>query len=318
MKSPSLRLKKFLPKLLGTPITSICLITATFAEDSPDPAAQKAQASVAENQIVIATWNICHARGSMQEPIPSSKPDERDKRLMEIVGVLRKHQPDVVILNECSFDSTIVGGENQAALIAREIDLPHRVQLDCGGLELGGTKHHWGNAILSRFPIMDSSEISLPAPQSLDALLGIKRKDALKARIQWRPERSIHVVAVHLPIGKDGPRLQREGIEKLESLRGQSKEPWLIAGDFNADWLGAASGSCVDWLVDRGWETGVTKIDRDYQKSGFLDWTFPASQPRRSIDWIMSTSEWKTKSRIVPKSLASDHRPVIQTFELDD
>lgn len=99
--------------------------------------------------IKVATWNLCCGRGKNDNPIPVFASEKRDQRLEVALELLKRENPDILILNEVSFSSLFVGGENQAKYFSEKLDLPWRVEQNNGNVSFCGVRHRWGNAILS-------------------------------------------------------------------------------------------------------------------------------------------------------------------------
>jgi len=68
-----------------------------------------------------------------------------------------------VVLNEADFDATWSGGINQAQWIAKHAGYPYHVEQRNYDVSLPFFKPRFGNAILSRWPILDAEQIELPA-----------------------------------------------------------------------------------------------------------------------------------------------------------
>jgi endonuclease/exonuclease/phosphatase family metal-dependent hydrolase len=263
-----------------------------------------------KTSLVVATWNICHGRGSMDQPVPASNPKKRDQRLNDIASILRNAKADIVVLNECSFESTVVGGPNQAQWLADQLGLPFVSTQLSGNLSALGITHRWGNAILSRFTILDSEMIELPSTDSVESWLRLKRKDALRSCLELPNGMKIQVIALHLPVGPDSISLQRKAAERMDWYKSKCNDPVLLCGDFNASLGTNAEPTCVDWLLGRGyWHTDPA---RELQPKHF---TFPSEKPDRAIDWVLVPKSWRILSRESPPSSASDHLSVICVVE---
>ncbi|NNN36227.1 endonuclease, partial [Streptomyces sp. S3(2020)] len=106
----------------------------------------------------VVTWNLWWRFGPWAE------------RQKAIVAVLRELRPDVVGLQEVWADRR--SGENLAAWLAGELGLhwtwaastaPERWQR-----RIGDPAVDIGNAVLSRWPLLEQDVLRLPAPPDLD------------------------------------------------------------------------------------------------------------------------------------------------------
>lgn len=162
----------------------------------------------------LMTWNLWWQFGPWRE------------RQGAILATIRQEQPDIVCLQEV-FEQE--GGLNQAAWIAEEL-----------GLYVVHTEGPWydgisfGNAILSRWPLISSQEHRLP---QVDGLPGHRR--AITAEIDT-PYGRWWVVSTHLDHKFDASVTRLGQCEALcsivDSLRRdpENESPVLMAGDFNA------------------------------------------------------------------------------------
>jgi endonuclease/exonuclease/phosphatase family metal-dependent hydrolase len=253
--------------------------------------------------ITLATWNLCHGRGSNKAPWPVFEPAKRDARLAEMAAVLAKAGVDIIVLNECAFSSTGTGGPDQAAYLADRLGLKWRAEQRNGDVWAVCVGHQWGNAVLSRFPILGAALVELPQQETWSVTLGLKRKNALECRIALNPETIIRVIAAHLPVGKGADALRLRAAHVFEERRASTPEPVLLAGDLNDV---VTSPPLALLLGSKHWHTC---------KDGL---TFPSSSASKKIDWLLIPASWEINHQIIPQTTASDHLPVITTITLPD
>jgi endonuclease/exonuclease/phosphatase family metal-dependent hydrolase len=267
-------------------------VMQTFGEGDAPPA---------NAQITVATWNVCHARGDNDQPWPIFEPGKRNTRLAEMAKVLAEAKVDIVVLNECTFASTGVGGPNQAAYLADKLGLKWRVEQKSGDVWALCLGHQWGNAVLSRFPILSAEFIELPQLPTWGVRLGLKRKNAVEARIDLSGGKILRVFATHLPVGKGSEALRLQSAEIIEERRAASPEPLLVAGDLNDT---PQSPPLALLLRSGHWQTRSNGL------------TFPSSEPKKKIDWILAHGTGPLIHQHSPSSTASDHLPVIAALTL--
>jgi endonuclease/exonuclease/phosphatase (EEP) superfamily protein YafD len=148
-------------------------------------------------------------------------------------------------------------------------------------------RHHVGNAILSRWPLLEDRKVVLP---HLGRIGGTARA-AVVATVKVREQR-IRVYSLHLAtpfeIGHRGIEDQVRAV--IQDAAG-SPDPVLIAGDFNSSRVGGL-------LVDAGYEWVTQRIGRTAWIMA-LDHVFIRGLDLRPV-----------AGTVVEKPIPSDHRPV--------
>lgn len=168
----------------------------------------------------VLTWNVWWQFGPWEE------------RRKAILAVLRDLQPDIVGLQEVWAG----GGENLAEWLADDLGMhwtwaaspaPERWRK-----RLGNPSLDFGNAVLSRWPIVDRAVARLPAaPGDDDGRL------ALYARVS-APTHHVPFFTTHLSSDLDGSAVRCEQVAALAEFiaahRGETLFPSVVTGDFNA------------------------------------------------------------------------------------
>lgn len=160
---------------------------------------------------------------------------------------------------------------------------------------------HHGNAILSKFPIMDWSNQSISTNR-------FEQRGLLKAKILIPElEKEIILANTHLDLTQGGRNKQATMI--IDDLKRESDTPWILVGDFN-DWNKKIS----------------TRIERELQAKeafkylhGNYPSTFPSFMPLLSLDRVFL-------NKITPISAVtlnhghwkklSDHLPIYVELEI--
>ena len=149
--------------------------------------------------------------------------DEADwpARLAVITDTLAALRPDVIVLQEVLQDSA-KGLANQAetlgdrlgyAVVFASVDGPERAK-------------RYGNAILSRHPVLDTSWVRLRP------LTDYRVAARARLEVDGRP---LDVVATHLHHTMEGDSVRAVQVaDLLAFLDRTGGAPWLVAGDFNA------------------------------------------------------------------------------------
>jgi len=156
---------------------------------------------------------------------------------------------------------------------------------------------HYGNAVLSRFPIVshENADVSNHRYEKRGLL------HCVVAVPGWR--RNLHCICVHLSLHEGGRRRQLDAIcERLEEIASRSL-PVIVAGDFN-DWRQRAHSVLEEKLGMR--EVHVAATGRPGR-------TFPSALPVLALDRIYVRGfevESARAHRGKPWSMLSDHLAV--------
>lgn len=205
-----------------------------------------------------------------------------------VVADLRRHHADIVCLQESESGTAHTDGADQAALIAKQLDL---YQVSAGSAFATGQGEQ-RMAILARTPLEKS--------EPLDANTGRIYGLTALARIDGRP---VRIVCLHLTnrywrglktaLATDDIAA-REAADLAHRLETWT-EPVILAGDFNA-----APPMRAHALIAKNLKRVPTTQP-----------TFPAVKPTLAVDHIYHSPHWQPSNPQVAPTQASDHRPVI-------
>lgn len=152
---------------------------------------------------------------------------------------------------------------------------------------------HHGNAILSRFPILDSHNQDVTHLQ-------FERRGILHCRIALPDGTTAHCVCVHLSLLGHSRKWQMSALADYLDSIAEPEAPLIIAGDFN-DWRNHAD----NWLVPR---LGLTEVFSG--RAGRPVKSFPAALPLFRLDRIYTRGFDVQASHVHhgrPWSKISDH-----------
>jgi endonuclease/exonuclease/phosphatase family metal-dependent hydrolase len=242
--------------------------------------------------------------GVIQGPLPRPvQPVDRPVRVMTFnihsgFGSAGRHDPeaiarviedsgaDIVALQEVSRVRLLDGGTDLAIWLSHRLNMPF--------LFHGDEEPIWGNAILSRFPILQHGQGRLPDEGALIS------RGYLWAEIDIGGETPLFLIATHLHHVEADQPIRLKQVPVLLDLWG-GRPLTVLMGDLNAE---------PDWeemnliydagLIDAWLETG--------EGDGF---TWPAAVPDKRIDWIWHTADLVAVRAQVVQTQASDHRPVL-------
>jgi endonuclease/exonuclease/phosphatase family metal-dependent hydrolase len=236
----------------------------------------------------LLTYNIHKGIGGL----------DRRYDLTRIVETIRHYQPDVALLQEVDDGARRSRHDRQVDLLAEAIELPHRAYQRNVRLRTVG---HYGNAVLSRFPLVE--------PEDLDLTIRFKKRrgaliSGFRAKV-GEHSRSIAIANVHLGLAGFERQIQLRrllGCGRLCHLHQET--PLIIAGDFNDVWDNL--GRRV--MTPAGFRLG----------SGHVR-TFPAAAPLRRLDRVFYRGPIAALGAFAGHTgvarRASDHLPLIVDFE---
>lgn len=216
--------------------------------------------------------------------------------------VVAPHAPDFVFLQEVDEFAERSRLHRQVDVLGDLLGYRHRTYFPNVLLRGGG---HYGNGILSRFPITHTRNIDVTVPLT-------KRRSVLHARVRVRRHvarghaKTVHLFNLHLGLSA---WLRRRQLLKFLShelvARADLRTPFVLAGDFNDVWgnLGPKL------LVPAGWR-GMPKRLR----------TFPSWAPVEALDGVFTRGEAEVvaadRGRLGPVRWASDHLPIVAEIKV--
>jgi endonuclease/exonuclease/phosphatase family metal-dependent hydrolase len=200
---------------------------------------------------------------------------------------------EVVGLQEVSRGWYVNGATDMLAWLQRRLRMPH-------ARFAGASDAIWGNALLSRYPIVAGEVVLLPRE-------GVPlRRSALRAELDLGAGRRLSVVVTHLHHveGPDGARVRLAQVPLLvELVRGRPAT--VLMGDLNAEPGSAETGLLrAAGLTDAFTTAGGGPADA-------LTW--PADRPDRRIDWIWLSGDLTATGFAATTGTASDHRGIAVT-----
>ncbi|MGD9953030.1 MAG: endonuclease/exonuclease/phosphatase family protein [Burkholderiales bacterium] len=153
---------------------------------------------------------------------------------------------------------------------------------------------HYGNAILSRFPILSMQHADISSHR-------FERRGLLHCVLDvpgWRQE--LHCVCVHLSLHERGRRRQLEAVVERLSEAAARGQPIVVAGDFN-DWRQRATRLLEERL-------GLVEVTSVYGERPAR--TFPSLLPVLRLDRVYVRGFNIVEASVhvgAPWSLLSDH-----------
>ena len=153
----------------------------------------------------------------------------------------------------------------------------------------------YGNAILSRIPILSVKNIGIPDPETRKFDRYYETRSVLKAEM----EGGITVLITHFGLNPD----EQENAVKtvLDNL---TNEKCILMGDFNARPDNAVLDPIRVRMKDTACGFDMPKL------------SFPSDAPRAKIDYIFVSHDIEVVTADIPPIVASDHRPHTATVTI--
>lgn len=250
--------------------------------------------SGATQQLRVVTYNIHRAIGV-----------DRRFRPERVVRVLEHYGADVVLLQEVDEGVPRSRELNLAKELAEMAGYPHFAL----GHNVSLKKGRYGNATLSRFPILRERNIELSVAQSW-----IRRGCQHTSINLGKGSRTLEVFNLHLGLSARERQQQVELLSRSHEFSGVNGEtPILVGGDFN-DWRSLLWPTFTDGFGFR------CATDSKTGRRGAIA-TYPSFSPQGGLDRIYYRGPIRLVStrrcRLQVSRVASDHLPVIAEFEID-
>ena len=238
----------------------------------------------------VASLNLAHGRKDSINQLFVSEDGFR-RNLDDVARVLQEYRPHVVALQEADAESRWSGGFDHVSYLASAAGYPWQVH--------EANAENWlfsfGTALLSLLPLTETVTHTFEAsPPTLD-------KGFVLAQIDWSSDdgkltRKVDILSVHLDFSRQSVRQQQ--ISEMVDLLSSRKNPTIIMGDFNSEWL--AEESVIKELA---------------QKSRFLTY-MPASTDyptykNKRLDWVLISNDMEFVSYRVLPDILSDHAMIL-------
>ncbi len=245
-----------------------------------------------QGPLKVMTLNMAHGRKTAFSQIFLSWQTIQEN-LVDISVVLKTTATDIVALQEADGPSWWSGNFDHVALLAKKADFPWYARaghMDSWSLQ-------YGTALLARGPYLETRahrfKASFPTPA----------KGFFLARFGWYPRGPtaskpvfVDVISVHLDFSRQAIRAGQ--IEEMRAVLAGRKNPLIILGDFNSEWL-------TDQAVVR--ELARKSGLQVYQPEAVGLGTFGS----RRLDWILISADLEFISYAVLPDVVSDHLGVV-------
>ena len=240
------------------------------------------QPGAAPKTLRVLTYNIHHAEGL-----------DKKLDLPRIATVIRAAEPDLVAVQEVDVKAKRTGGVDEAAELAKLTGM-HAYFAKAMDYQGGA----YGQLLLSKHPLEGTKTHLLPPAEQ-----GVEPRIMAEAHVKIG-NTSIAFFGTHLDARDNARRVLQ--VEEIARITAHIKDDVsILAGDLNAhpDHKPIA-------LLTKDW------TDPSAGK-GLL--TIPAEKPRNQIDYVLYRPKDRLRPvdvKVIEEPVASDHRPVLATFEL--
>ena len=207
--------------------------------------------------------------------------------LEAIAQVIENEDADIVALQEVSRGWLINGSTDMLTWLSQRLDMPYIFNPTTDLL--------WGNALLSRYPIINHQPHTLP-PDSLPLTRGF-----IAAEINIGNAQTINIIATHLHHSYNDSQIRQQQAQVIVDYA-QSLPHTIIMGDLNAE-----PDSPEMQLFHKA---GFTDILTNEQPN----FTYYSLDPDRQIDYIWLTPDLTADHITIPPIPASDHLGVAATI----
>ncbi len=251
----------------------------------------KTNQAITTETLSLVTLNLAHGRkDSLNQLLVPSKAIHSN--LDDIADLLRRHDPDVVALQEADGPSAWSGNFDHVAYLAEAAGYPWFVRSD----HVKSRFINFGTGLLSSVPFQDV--ISHDFPRTPPTLT----KGFTLGQIHWQPDADkapvdVDILSVHLDFSRNGVREQQVS-DILDVLQSRN-HPVIILGDFNSEWL--AKDSVIRRMVACG---RVHTFEPESNKLG----TYKSGKHR--LDWVLLSTDLEFRRYEVLPDIISDHQPV--------
>lgn len=208
---------------------------------------------------------------------------------------IEAQRPDVVVLNEVARGWPIFGGLDAAEWLSRRLKMPYLFE--------PAADLQFGNAILSRLPVIASSGGRLPFGE------GPQQRSYLSVTVDVGA-RELVVIGTHLQESASDPQTRTRQIESLLDAWG-GVTPVFVAGDMNMQ----PGEEDVQLFLDAGLISVQDAIGDSCEPTAFEP---KPEKPCDRPDWIFATPDLRLADFVIMRTPASDHLPIAVTVTVDD
>lgn len=225
----------------------------------------------------IMSFNTQHCRNYITRRI--------DYRIM--ADAIIRCGADIVGLNEMRGEGEAAGYDRQTDILSELTGLEHYYFAEA--IQVNGP-NPYGNALLSRIPIVHAETILVPDPDEKTRTgdMCYETRCLLKAKLQS----GLTVLVIHFGLNPDE---QENAVHTVTAHI--EDERCILMGDFNVEPEDAVLAPIRARMKDAAAQFGGPRL------------SFPSDAPDRKIDYIFLSPDIEVTAADIPPVVASDHRP---------
>lgn len=248
-------------------------------------------------KIPVMTFNIQHGVDYLRCKEAGEK-GFHDLDLIDLdlmADAIRQCGAEIVGLNEVRGNGGIPAYVDQAEILAAKLGY-HAYFAQAVYVKGGGP---YGNAILSKYPLMKAERILIEDPPVRDEDTNYETRCLLKAELDLAGGLTVYVC--HFGLAKaEAKSAVRTLLEQLD----QQTRPCVFMGDLNL----TPDSEILAPIYERLQDTAAVFTHPQ------LSW--PSDIPERKIDYIFASRDIQVLAAEIPEVVASDHRPYTALLEI--
>jgi endonuclease/exonuclease/phosphatase family metal-dependent hydrolase len=240
-------------------------------------------------KIKVITFNTRH--GETEEGIIDA---------IKQASEIKKYNPDVILLQEVDMYTDRINGFDELQIFKNVVGLKYSVFGGNINFQNGG----YGNAILSKYPILKSENyISPKYTKENRGLLYVELSVYNK---------KIDIYNTHFPIKESERKLFAKQINRI--VENKKSENAIIGGDFNPGLI--LKKNHVYEVIKKEEYEELKEVKKFFKEANFNEDTYPVENPEGQFDKIMYSGNIELISVKRLNDKISDHYPVIAEFEV--
>jgi endonuclease/exonuclease/phosphatase family metal-dependent hydrolase len=285
------------------------------------------------DQLRIMTWNIGYGYGLGSEGSSYTQlsRDEYMKKLNHMASVIKKYDPDILLIQEIDFDSKRSGHLNQVEFLSRNTQLKNFAYLSswtANYIPFPYTpisdhfgKMNSGGVVMTKFTINEHIGLVHKKPANNPWWYNMFYLHRYTQMVKIGP---IRVFNNHLE-AFDKENRQEQVKEITQWIDRFKRDLVVFGGDLNTlpywelmranfegypedDYSNDSSHlyikNRIPWMSD--------SVDKEVYNSKRSDWlTFPSNRPDRKLDYLFVGKKLKVVKKMVIKNTLSDHMPLV-------
>lgn len=220
--------------------------------------------------------------------------------LDKVCDLIKQNNPDIVCLNEVYNDTKKLETVDQTKYIANKLGYQYYY---FGKAITIKESIEYGNALLSKYPIIEASIHMIDDPSIKDEDVYYETRNVIESQINIAGT-IINVFVTHVGLAKQE---QNNAIKKIMTLLekvDQDNVKTILMGDFNME----ESNSNIIQLIK--YIDNTSYLIKGNKK------TYPSIKPTVKIDYIFSKGLEILESEVV-KEVVSDHFPIISKMKFN-